>query len=60
MTSWACIVADSGDRKTPGLRVITRALDLIEKNNAPGNSAKRLTHETKVQRAKEIQAAMER
>jgi hypothetical protein len=53
-TLWACVVADSGDRKTPGLRVVTRALDLIEKNNAPGNSAKRLTHETKVQRAKEI------
>ena len=54
MTSWACIVADSGDRKTPGLRVVTRALDEIEKKNASANSNKRLTHETKVQRAKEI------
>jgi hypothetical protein len=54
MTLWTCVVADSGDRKTPGLRVTIRALDLIEKNNAPDNSAKRLAHETKVQQAKEI------
>ncbi len=55
MTLWTCIVADSGDRKTPGLLVTTRALDLIEQNNSSVNSAKRLAHETKVQRAKEIQ-----
>jgi hypothetical protein len=53
MTLWACVVADSGDRKTPGLRVVTRALDMIETNNAPGNRTKRLAHETKVQSAKE-------
>src|SRR5262249_27903342 len=41
-------------RKTPGLRVVTRALDLIEKNNAPGNNAKRLAHETRVQHSKEV------
>jgi Protein of unknown function (DUF3987) len=54
ITLWTCVVADSGDRKTPGLRVATRALDLIETNNAPGNRARRLAHETKVQHAKEI------
>ena len=54
MTLWACVVADSGDRKTPGLRVITRTLDLIETNNTPGNRAKLLAHETKVQSAKEV------
>ena len=44
----------SGDRKTPGLNVTVRALDLIEKNNSADTSKKRLTHETKVQKAKEI------
>ena len=46
MTLWACVVADSGDRKTPGLNVTLRALDLIEKNNSADTSKKRLTHET--------------
>jgi hypothetical protein len=55
MTLWACIIADSGDRKTPGLNVIVRALDLIEKNNSKDTSTKRLRHETKIQKAKEIQ-----
>jgi hypothetical protein len=54
MTLWACVVADSGDRKTPGLNVTVRALDLIEKSNSADTSKKRLTHETKVQKAKEI------
>jgi hypothetical protein len=53
MTLWTCVVADSGDRKTPGLNVTMRALDLIEKNNSAAASAKRLTHETRIQRAKE-------
>lgn len=55
MTLWACVVADSGDRKTPGLNVVVRTLDQIEKNNSADTSKKRLTHETKVQKAKEIQ-----
>jgi hypothetical protein len=55
MTLWACVVADSGDRKTPGLNVVVRALDQIEKDSSAAISAKRLTHETKVQAAKEIQ-----
>ena len=54
MTLWSCVVAASGDRKTPGLNVTVRALDLIEKNNAAAASAKRLSHETRVQKAKEI------
>jgi hypothetical protein len=55
MTLWTCIVADSGDRKTPGLNVTLRALDLIEKNNSAESNTKRLKHETKVLKAKEIQ-----
>ena len=54
MTLWACVVAASGDRKTPGLNVTVRALDLIEKSNSAEVNAKRLTHETRVQKAKEI------
>jgi hypothetical protein len=55
MTLWTCVVADSGDRKTPGINVSVRALDLIEKNNAPGTREKRLAQETRVQKAKEVQ-----
>ena len=54
MTLWTCIVGASGDRKTPGLNVIVRALDLIEKKSAPAISAKRLSHQTRVQQAKEV------
>ena len=46
-------MAQSGERKTPGIRATTVALDLIEKLNAPKNSEKRLAHETLEQRAKE-------
>jgi len=54
MTLWTCVVADSGDRKTPGLNVTRRALDLIAKNNSAATSAKRLAHATLAQKAKEI------
>jgi hypothetical protein len=54
MTLWTCVVADSGDRKTPGLNVARRALDLIEKNNSAATSAKRLAHATLAQKAKEV------
>jgi hypothetical protein len=54
MTLWACVVADSGDRKTPGLNVTRRALDLIEKSNSAATSAKRLAHATLAQKAKEV------
>jgi hypothetical protein len=35
MTLWTCVVAAPGDRKTPGLNVTVRALDLIEKTIQP-------------------------
>ena len=53
MTLWTCVVASSGDRKTPGLNVTLRALDLIERNNATAINAARLAHETRVQKSKE-------
>jgi hypothetical protein len=51
---WSCVVADSGDRKTPGLNVTIRTLNQIEKNNKSEVSAKRITHETRAQSAKEV------
>jgi hypothetical protein len=54
MTLWTCVVADSGDRKTPGLRAVVRTLDLIEKVNEPKVSEQRLKHETRIQRSKEV------
>ena len=40
-TLWGAIVADSGDGKTPGLRVSTRVLDFIEKANGTTQCAMR-------------------
>jgi Protein of unknown function (DUF3987) len=51
-TLWACVVGHSGDRKTPGLKVITRALDQIEAENAPHYSDANAAHQTRVERAK--------
>jgi hypothetical protein len=53
MTLWTCVVAASGDRKTPGLAVAVRALDLIERNNSAAVCAKRVSHATRAQMAKE-------
>jgi len=53
-TLWTTVVAFSGDRKTPGLNVTLRALDLIEKNNRIAVQQARLAHETRVQKAKEV------
>jgi uncharacterized protein DUF3987 len=53
MTLWACVVATSGDRKTPGLNVTLRALNLIEKGNSAAISVARLAHETRIQKSKE-------
>jgi Protein of unknown function (DUF3987) len=50
---WTCLVAPSGDRKTPALRVTLRALDLIEANNSAAITAARLAHETRIQKSKE-------
>jgi hypothetical protein len=53
MSLWACVVAPSGDRKTPALRVTLRALDLIEKNNSATVNIARIAHETRVRKSKE-------
>jgi hypothetical protein len=50
---WTAIVAASGDRKTPGLNVTRRALDMIETDQVAAIAAARLVHETRVQRSKE-------
>lgn len=50
---WTALIGSSGDRKTPGMRVTLRALDLIEKNNAGAVSKARLAHETRIQKSKE-------
>src|SRR5258708_13957372 len=44
MTLWTCVVGQSGDRKTPGLKVITRALDRIEEENSPAYRKAHLDH----------------
>src|SRR6266567_266115 len=54
MTLWTAVVAASGDRKTPGIRVTLRALDEIEKSNAAAINAARLAHETRIQKSKEV------
>jgi hypothetical protein len=53
LTLWTCLVAPSGDRKTPALRVTLRALDLIEADNSAAITAARLAHETRIQKSKE-------
>ena len=53
MTLWTCVVAASGDRKTPGLNVTLRALDRIEQHTSDAINAARLAHETRRQNAKE-------
>lgn len=53
LTLWTALVAASGERKTPALAVSIRALDSIERANAPDNRARRSAHETSVQRARE-------
>jgi Protein of unknown function (DUF3987) len=52
MTVWTCVVAASGDRKTPGLRVTQRALDYIERENVDAINAARLAHEARRQNSK--------
>jgi hypothetical protein len=51
-TLWACVVGQSGDRKTPGLKVITRALDRIEADNAPQHHDANIAHLARVEKAK--------
>ncbi len=54
MTLWTCIVAPSGDRKTAGLNVSVRALDLVEKLNSTAIREKRLFHQMRVVKSKEL------
>jgi len=54
MTLWTCIVAASGDRKTSGLNVSVRALDLVERLNSTAIREKRLFHQMGVLKAKEL------
>jgi hypothetical protein len=54
ITLWTALVAASGDRKTPGLNVTRRALDLIETDQIAAIAKARLVHETRAQRAKEV------
>ena len=51
-TLWACIVGQSGDRKTPGLRVILRALDRIEEENSPQQREAEHAHLLRAEKAK--------
>ena len=51
-TTWMAIVGLSGTGKTPGLDVIKRALDQIEKNRKHRLAKLQLAHETKVEAAK--------
>jgi len=53
LTLWVALLGRSGERKSPGLRVSTRTLDFIERNNKEQVTAARLAHETKKQKAKE-------
>lgn len=53
-TIWTCIVGHSGDRKTPGLRVILRALDRIEDENAPQQRAAEQLHRLRAEKAKAV------
>jgi Protein of unknown function (DUF3987) len=53
-TLWACIVGHSGDRKTPGLRVILRALDRIEEENSPQARAAEQAHQVLAEKARVV------
>ncbi len=53
-TLWSCIVGQSGDRKTPGLRVILRALDRIEEENSPQLRAAEQAHRMRAEKAKAV------
>jgi hypothetical protein len=48
---WTAVVGESGYRKTPGLQVSQRALDLIEKKNAPDQRNAAAKHRIRVEQA---------
>jgi Protein of unknown function (DUF3987) len=53
MTLWVCVVAPSGERKTPGLNVVLRALDQIEEDNAPAHREAQRAHQARIEKAKD-------
>jgi hypothetical protein len=53
-TLWSCVVGQSGDRKTPGLKVILRALDRIEEENTPQLRAAEQAHRMRAEKAKAV------
>jgi hypothetical protein len=53
-TLWTCIVGQSGDRKTPGLKVILRALDHIEEENSPAQREAEHAHFLRAEKAKAV------
>jgi hypothetical protein len=52
LTLWTCVVGESGSRKTPGSRVVTRALDRIEEENTPTYISANMNHLQRVEKAK--------
>jgi hypothetical protein len=52
MTLWTCVVGESGSRKTPGLKAVTRALDRIEAENEPDYRDAQVKHMARAERAK--------
>jgi hypothetical protein len=52
MTLWTCVIGESGSRKTPGLRTVTRALDQIEAENTPTYIDANAKHMLRVENAK--------
>ena len=53
MTLWTCVVAQSGERKTPGLKVLIRGLDRIEKEKSAQYQEAHRAHQMVAQVAKE-------
>jgi hypothetical protein len=54
LTLWIATVGESGSRKTPGLRVPTRALDLIEEENKPEYISASMKHQGRVEAARAV------
>ncbi|XIA62194.1 DUF3987 domain-containing protein [Bradyrhizobium sp. TZ2] len=52
LTLWTCVIGESGSRKTPGLRTVTRALDQIEAENAPTYLDASVKHMAREEKAK--------
>jgi hypothetical protein len=53
MTLWTAVIGNSGDRKTPGMQVTFRALDVIDKKTSSAVEQKRVNHHTRAQKSKE-------